>query len=306
MTDLSVAICTYNGGTRLIPLIDSLSSLACPIPFRILVVDNNSDDDTPKTLETLKQQHTIPITIIKETRQGIPYARNRAIEESLSGRYLAFIDDDELPGPNWLNAAIDALVNEHALCVGGEIRVCAKNMPGWMNDELAAFLGQLKHADKAFWINDKSTPVWSGNVAYNLDLFRNGLRFDIRYNRQGKGIGGGSDAIMFYSLLENNIRIRYRPDMLIEHHVPSWKLTQRYFLKLHYLNGVRVGRFEGAEYSRTLFGIPPFLLHQALQQNLKTIGYWLGRKPGYLRQAMNACFALGIIKGRRMRCKEST
>lgn len=302
---LSVAICTYNRAERLPHLVAALRAQDCPVPFEILVVDNNSNDRTPEVLAELAAAGA-PLRWVRETRQGITFARNRAIEECLESEFMAFIDDDELPNPGWLRSAWHALEREGAECVGGRIRVtlAPEERPRWLDQELLGFLGELDHGDAAFWIADSSTPVWSGNVAYRTALFTSGeLRFDSRFNRAGNGIGGGEDAAMFRVLLARGVKIRYRPDMAITHLIEPWKLRRGYFLRLHFLAGSKMGQYDGMEYARSLLGVPPFMVAQALRQWHRALAMWLRDEPGALRQAMNGTHALGCIWGRLLRWK---
>ena len=127
------------------------------------------------------------------------------------------------------------------------------------------------------------------------------LRFDPRYNRAGEGVGGGSDAMMFRTLLARGARIRYRPDMVILHSVDPWKLRRSYFLKLHYRAGVREGQFRLPTYPRTVLGIPPFLASQFLSQSWRALRMQLHGGGAALRQGMNAAHTLGNIVGYRRR-----
>jgi glycosyltransferase involved in cell wall biosynthesis len=299
MSTITVAICTYNRADRLSELITAVRNQECLIPFEILVVDNNSNDNTQLAVRQLIGLDGAPLRYVKEVKQGIVHARNRAIEET-HGAYLAFIDDDEIPGPRWLEAAVDALEREEADCVGGEIRVrlAAMRRPSWLDEELLGFLGQVSHSPVPFWITDRSTAVWSGNIAYRTSVFSKGLRFDCRYNREGEGIGGGEDSIMFRTLLESGAKIRYRPDMLIEHYVEEWKIKRTYFLKLHFLAGLKYGRYMNDEFSRTVMRVPLFMFAQAARQWNRTLIKILRREPGVLRQAMNGAHALGVVIGR--------
>ncbi len=306
MSLLSVAVCTYNRAGRLPGLIQALRLQKCPVPFEILVIDNNSTDNTRQVLEGLINYGGVPLRYIKEARQGIVHARNCAIEHAKNSSYLAFIDDDELPGPDWLNAAADALHREGAECVGGEIQVSLPSgqRPHWLEDELLGFLGQKKQSAEAFWIVNRSTPVWSGNIAYKTSVFAKGLRFDVRYNREGHGIGGGEDAIMFDEMLRMGSRVRYRPDMVVEHFVEDWKLRRRYFLSLHFAAGIKYGLYMTGEYEHNILGVPSFMFMQALSQWKRTLKKLLRREPGMLRQAMNGAHATGMIIGRFQRWKE--
>ena len=302
---LTFAFCTYNRAPRLAEMVATMRTQTCPIPFEILAVNNNSQDDTLDILTGLAAEQGAPLRFVTETKQGIVPARNRAITESLASDILVFIDDDELPLPGLLEAVCDALLNEGADCVGGRVAVNfpPHQRPVWLDDELLGFLAEVNHGDVAMWVQDDTTPIWTANIAYAMRLFRDDpeLRFDLRYNREGADVGGGEDAIMFRELLARHVKIRYRPDMVVKHFIESWRLKRGYFIKLHYRAGIRNGRYRLPVYSRSVLGVPPFLVGQFLRQSLRTLPLYLGGKPGALRQAMNAAHALGVIVGYRSR-----
>jgi len=308
---LTVAFCTYNRASRLPALVAALRAQQCPLPFDILAVDNNSTDDTADVLSRLAGEPGAALHFSRECEQGIPYARNRALAEclALGSAYMLFMDDDELPGAGLLAAAVDALDRDGAEVAGGRVEIvfAPGERPRWLSDDLLGFLAEIDHGREAFWITDTSTPLWTANIAYRMDIFDRdpALRFDTRYNRLGHAVGGGSDAIMFRAMVGRGLRIRYRPDMVVEHYVDSWRLRRRYFLKLHFVAGRKHGQFQTGDYPRTAFGIPPFMLRQALAHWLKAAGMFLRRQPGVLRQAMNGTNALGMIWGRYLRHRQT-
>lgn len=294
---LTYAFCTYNRAERLPALVGAMRAQACPVPFEVVAVNNNSGDETLAVLDRLARQPGPRLRVVNEAAQGIVPARNRAISESLDSDILVFVDDDELPEPGLLDAACHAIIREGADCAGGRVQVdfAPYERPGWLEDELLGFLAEVDHGDRAFWIENSKTPIWTANVAYATRLFRDDaqLRFDDRYNRAGGDIGGGEDAIMFRALLARGATVRYRPDMLVRHFVEPWRLKRSYFLRLHYRAGLRYGRFQLPEYRRRVLGVPPFLMGQLLRQCVRTLFMSRGR----LRQAMNAAHALGAVQG---------
>ena len=308
MVKLVVAFCTYNRAERLPSLVAALRAQKCPIPFEILAVNNNSKDNTLVVLEHLACEPGVSLRYVTEMEPGIVPARNRAIEECLAADYMLFLDDDELPHPGWLLAAHSALTQDGAECVGGRVVVnfAPSLRPPWLGDELLGFLAEVDYGAAPFWIKDTSTPVWTANVAYRVANFRADptLRFDVRYNRRGN-IGGGEDAVMFRRLLEQGVKMRYAPDMLVEHFVEPWRLHRSYFLKLHYAAGRRVGQFQSGEYPNSVLGVPLFMVALALRQCGRTATMYLKRNPQALRQAMNATHALGQIVGRFSRWREA-
>src|SRR3989304_2573084 len=129
---------------------------------------------------------------------------------------------------------------------------------------------------------------------------RRGLR---RGGERG-GVGGGEDLSMFNNLPDRGARIRYRPDMVIDHLVEDWKLRRKYFLSLHYTAGRKAGAWEKDEYEKVFCGVPPFMISQAIRQLGRAFGMLIRRRPGALRQAMNGTYALGMIEGRFKRWRE--
>lgn len=300
MAKFTVAICSYNRCKNLPKLISLLRVQETSISFDILVVDNNSTDNTQNILKQLAQESGPLLRYVLESQQGITYARNRAIRECLTSQFMAFIDDDELPDNQFVSTAYDALSRENADCVAGTIDVdlVKSKRPKWLVKELLGFLGGLDYGKKPFWIKDNMTPVWTGNIAYKMKIFQDDpdLRFDIRFNRIGNAIGGGEDKAMFLKMLEQGYHIRYRPEMRVRHLVEDRCLKRSYFLNLHYLAGKRFGEYSEQTYSRHIFGIPPFMLSNILRSWLRVIYLLFKRKPA-LRQAMNGAYAFGLMIG---------
>lgn len=299
---MTIAVCSYNRVNRLPSLIRALRSQQCSIPFDLLVVENNCTDNTHEVLLGLQSETGAPLRMVNETNQGISYARNRAIEECLDSDFMLFMDDDELPCDHLVQAAVDAFETTDALCVGGKVIVdfSLLQRPEWLEDNLLGFLAQVDYGSEMFQIKFPSTPIWTSNIAYDMRLFRDSpdLRFDLRYNRAGKGVGGGEDVIMFEELLKRNLPVYYQPKMAVLHSVEAWRLKRRYFIHLHFDSGKKYGQYEIKNFKRNILGIPPFMLTHFIRHALLAAFMFIRRESGSVRQAMIASHSLGSILGR--------
>jgi len=94
---VSIVVCTFNRSNRLNPCLKSLREQTYPLDrYEIIVVDDGSTDSTLQTIE--KEGVNL---IHHEKNKGIPAARNSGIAAA-KGEIVAFIDDDAVADPHWL------------------------------------------------------------------------------------------------------------------------------------------------------------------------------------------------------------
>ena len=118
---ITVAICTRNRASLLEQAILSVLPQIMD-DTEILIVDNNSNDDTAQRVTAISLSHRC-VTMCRESAAGISAVRNRALTEA-RGEYVLFFDDDELADPGWLEAYRGFLrqpPSERMAGVGGEV-----------------------------------------------------------------------------------------------------------------------------------------------------------------------------------------
>src|SRR5262245_28573416 len=100
---LTVILCTYNRCTSLSKALESLvlSELPTTIPWDVLVVDNNSHDETRDVVQNFSSRYPGLFKYLFESKQGKSHALNAGIREA-QGDVLAFMDDDVNVGTSWL------------------------------------------------------------------------------------------------------------------------------------------------------------------------------------------------------------
>jgi len=98
---VSVIIPTYNRGWIIKEAIDSVLAQDF-IDFELIVVDDGSTDNTIEILNSYQDD----ITVLQQNNKGVSAARNRGLSEA-SGRFIAFLDSDDLWLPEKLSSQVD-------------------------------------------------------------------------------------------------------------------------------------------------------------------------------------------------------
>src|SRR5437016_410265 len=102
--DVTVVIPTRDR-VRLLPVALSSALAQEDVELEVIVVDDASTDDTPELLAELEDERLRVIRL--DARHGVARARNIGIEEG-RGKWLAFLDDDDIWAPRKLSWQLDA------------------------------------------------------------------------------------------------------------------------------------------------------------------------------------------------------
>jgi len=91
----SVIICTYNRAKSLQKTLHSLAAMTLPADWlwEVIVVDNNSCDDTRAVVAGFARTARFPLRYVFEGMQGLCQARNTGLTVARS-EVIAFTDDD--------------------------------------------------------------------------------------------------------------------------------------------------------------------------------------------------------------------
>ena len=100
---ITLILCTYNRCRSLAQALESAAALRLPKPieWEVLVVDNNSSDQTRHVVEDFRRRYPGRFRYLFEPQQGLSYARNAGVRQA-KGDILAFTDDDVTVEPTWL------------------------------------------------------------------------------------------------------------------------------------------------------------------------------------------------------------
>lgn len=104
---LTVVVPVYNRAERVVATLDTLEAQTLR-PLKIVLVDNNSTDNTLQTLLDWKNRVETPlfeVTVSEEKQPGAAAARNRGLQE-VSTPITMFFDSDDLMAPDHCQRAL--------------------------------------------------------------------------------------------------------------------------------------------------------------------------------------------------------
>ncbi len=111
---LSVVIPAYNEASTIASAIKALlAQTTAKNDFEIIVVDNNSADDTAAIATAAGAD-----LVIAEKKQGSNMARQAGLNKA-RGEIIAFLDSDSIPPPNWLESIANDLGTKDCAAVSG-------------------------------------------------------------------------------------------------------------------------------------------------------------------------------------------
>lgn len=300
MIKVSVIIASYNRADH---LRRTLESLACQSAdresFEIVAVNNNSSDHTLQTgVEFSAKFPEINFKMVTETKQGLSYARNCGIENSV-GRYIVIIDDDQIVNYRFVESYIDFFDSHpHVAAAGGVIvPLYEYTPPGWLTSYTERpIAGQLDLGDYIRLFPKKKYPG-GGNMAVRRSAIERYGMFDPALGRTGNTPLGGEEKEFFARLRKGGEQIYYVPNAIIHHIIPQSKFHRDYFDRLTIMTGysecIRTKKQGGRAYVAAL-------LREAVKWGatlLLWLGYMLKGEPskGHYLMIMRRNITQGLL-----------
>ncbi len=273
-TQITVIICTYNRSQSLSKTLHSVVAVNLPqsVCWEILVVDNNSRDETRLVVEELRRRYSERIRYVFEPKQGVSHARNKGIKES-RGEILAFIDDDETADTAWLRNLTANLHSHEWAGAGGRV-VPPLNFakPRWLSSKSSFNQGPLATFDPEQEAGNLTEAPFGANMAFRREVFEflGGFRTDL--GRSGNSLLSNEDTEFGRRLFAAGLRLRYEPSAVTYHPVVEGRLRKGYF-KAWWFNKGRSDVLElGVHPNGTrALGIPVRLFRDAAVEALRWV-----------------------------------
>lgn len=229
--DMTVILATRNRAAALAAALERLTrqETGGAFTYEVLVADNGSTDATAAVVRQAHPGTAARITYLSEPRPGKPFALNAAIAQAC-GTFLAFMDDDVAPAPQWLAALHRCFEETQADAVAGRVlpRWTAPR-PAWLDDEAVRLLGLgcVDHGPARRRSADRLDCRWvGGNMAIRRSLIARVGLFDTRMLR-------GQDEEFYRRCLAQGAAIVYEPAAVAHHAVGAERMTPAYFRMWH-------------------------------------------------------------------------
>jgi glucosyl-dolichyl phosphate glucuronosyltransferase len=237
---ITAILCTFNRSASLQKALDSAAAQVLPesVPWEVLVVDNNSSDQTREVAEQYCRRYPGRFRYTFEPQQGKSHALNRGIREA-EGDIVAFLDDDVTAEPAWLQNVTAPLQHSIWVGVGGRI-VPPPNFspPPWLALEGPYELGGiLALFDKGGEGAELTEAPFGTNMAFRKQIFE---KYGLFRPDLGPCPGSeirGEDTEFGRRVLKGGDRLWYEPSAIVHHAVPESRLQKDYFLRFLYDHG---------------------------------------------------------------------
>jgi hypothetical protein len=313
-TTATVLVCTYNRADLLAETLDRLALSRTSFPWNVIVVDNNSTDQTCSIVASRVASYPVKLIYLFEPRQGKSNALNTGLAAT-DAEIVIFTDDDVRVSEEWVEMSCRAMLDDPAIdYTGGPVLpIWEQPRPPWLDEhrsDLWGTLAILDYGPQPFIFEDRRRVPLGANMAVRRRLIDRIGGFDPKLGRTGKSLLGQEQAEFFCRSRAIGARGQYVPAMSLEHHVPARRLTREYFRKWWYWKGVSRSRLEqrhtvtelGVDLSAVprIGGVPRFMFGTAARD---AIGWlWalvtLDRTERMRRQMMLSYFA-GYVMGTR-------
>ena len=181
----SIIIATYNRAGDLRETLGSIARLSPSDAWEVIVVDNNSKDDTRNVVMEAAGEFPTELRYLFEAEQGRCAALNAGIRAA-RGEIILTTDDDVRIELDWMDAAERAMDSLNCDYVGGKVLpIWGSARPGWLPNRGGkhwAVIALLDYGQEPVEFGQK-VPL-GVNMAFRREAFRRAGLWDNRVGRK--------------------------------------------------------------------------------------------------------------------------
>ena len=242
---ISVVVCTYNRAALLRRALDSLALQTLPASQREFILVNDGSTDGTHAVAVEFAARTPEFTAIDQTNAGLGAARNAGW---LAARapLIAFLDDDAIAPPDWLQkiCAAFAAADARLAVLGGPIDPDWESPPPpWLTRDLMLWLTIFDLGPEPLTCNDR--PIFGGaNMAFRAAALREVDGFPANLGRRGTSLLSHEESAIWSGLAARGWTNAYVPQLRVQHFTPTARMTVAWFRRRLFWEGVSMARRE--------------------------------------------------------------
>lgn len=230
---ISVIIAAYNRA-KLIPItIDSFLNQTFPHDrYEILVVDNNSTDNTKEVIEEMIRNNKsgVEMKYVFEAEQGCSFAENRGA--TLAKHDLIYVtNDDVIADPNLLTELVKVFSIDPKITVvsGKVLPQWEVQPPAWIIKWCYGYLFSLTTFDPhTLIVSSKTLGAFSNHYGVVKKVFIEAGGFQPE-NTAGEWVGDGEWGLnLKLDALNRGYKSAYTASSILYHMLPKSRITQKY------------------------------------------------------------------------------
>jgi glucosyl-dolichyl phosphate glucuronosyltransferase len=234
ISNISVVICahTEERWEQLVCAVESLERQSVAPREILIVVDHNL------ALAQRAYRRLPSVRVIEnEQQRGISGARNSGIAAA-RGAIIAFLDDDAIAAPDWIERLLEGYADPSVMGVGGAIEPhwqCGR--PRWFPPEFDWVVGCTY-----LGMPDRAAPVRNligCNMSFRSEVFGQIGGFRDQIGRVGARPAGCDETELCIRLGQRlpSAQLLYSPCVCVQHHVPAARARWGYFCSRCLLEG---------------------------------------------------------------------
>lgn len=236
LSPISVVVCTYDRAGLLAGALDAVCDQSLnKAEYEVIVVDNNSTDNTRAVVAKFCQAHP-NVRYFREERQGLSHARNRGWKEARGG-YVAYIDDDCKVPEQWLSVAKEIIERVSPAVFGGPFyAVYNTPRPRWFKDSYGS---NEPHGESCVLNHHQYTDLFGGNIFYRRSLLEALNGFDSRLGMIGRKIAYGEETALLRLISDTmpDQLAYYDPALYLNHLVHAKKMSMSWTMRSRFAQG---------------------------------------------------------------------
>ncbi|HEV2479881.1 MAG TPA: glycosyltransferase [Puia sp.] len=240
MKGISVVICCYNSSDRLPQTIRhlALQTIRPDIPWEVIIVNNNSTDDTKEAAarelaryDWKQGRHKM----VDECNPGLSHARERGVGEAAYD-YVLFCDDDNWLDTDYIHTAYDFL-EQHPVyaAIGGCSQAAFEDgviAPDWFEEyQMGYAVGRQGE------VGDITARgyLWGAGIMFRKAVYRivvNATFPSLLTDRKGNELSSGGDSELCLRFVIIGYKLYYSDKLKFRHFISANRLTTAYREKL--------------------------------------------------------------------------